>query len=344
MSRQVNFMDRAVYKNPTGGGRRSSTFRPSMLGAAGTQLLDLDLEDFDASLGCPLNKYENATLALVGGKALQCWRLARQGFPVPNAFIIPTYVYSLHVEDAGVASLISEAFSSGSLTSLKAKEENEKKLAMIREKIMSTSLRDEVVENLAVFLDALPPNAEVAVRSSGSAEDLAAQSFAGQYDTLLYKRTIDEVVESVKACWASMFKAHILEYALKSVFMSPVKDFVDEPGAVAGAFKAPQMGVLVMQMVQSEKAGVCFSRNIWGDPSEVMVEAVYGQGEGLVGGEITPDRYVVDKISTQVVYKTLNRQTHKFIRSSNMDGVEKVELPHNTVERPVLSQKELRVS
>jgi len=55
-----------------------------------------------------------------------------------------------------------------------------------------------------------------------------------------------------------------------------------------------------------------------------MVEAVLGQGEGLVGGEITPDRYVVSKYSFKLCFQELNPQTHKFVRSSNMDGVEKV--------------------
>jgi len=73
-----------------------------------------------------------------------------------------------------------------------------------------------------------------------------------------------------------------------------------------------------------------------------MVEAVYGQGEGLVSGEITPDRFVLDKFSTDLVYQQLHEQTHKFVRSSNLDGVEMVELGLKR-RGPVLSSKELRV-
>lgn len=53
----------------------------------------------------------------------------------------------------------------------------------------------------------------------GSAEDLAGQSFAGQYDTFLYKSTVEDIINSIKACWASMFKEHILDYASRSVFL-----------------------------------------------------------------------------------------------------------------------------
>lgn len=77
---------------------------------------------------------------------------------------------------------------------------------------------------------------------------------------------------------------------------------------------APQMGVLIMQMIEADCAGVCFSRNLWGEASEFMVEAVLGQGEGLVGGEVTPDRFVVNKYTGKLVYQDINAQEHKFVR------------------------------
>lgn len=215
MSRRISFMDRVSiasassdgFGSTSSGGRRRSTFRPSLLGQAGKgssstrAFYNLDMEAFDSSLGCPLKSYENATLALVGGKALQCWRLTKHGYPVPTAFVIPTYVYSLHVGEAGVAGLIQEVFASG-MHNKACRPANEAKLERIREAIMNTPLQTEVYENLRTFLDAMKDGTRVAVRSSGSAEDLASQSFAGQYDTFLYKKTLDEVVESVKACWA----------------------------------------------------------------------------------------------------------------------------------------------
>jgi len=329
--------------------RRSSLFRPSMLGIPtnGSPLV-FDLEDFDSSLGCPLDKYENATLALVGGKALQCWRLMKHGYPVPNAFIIPTYVYSLHIGQCGAMPIIADLFPNIQNQDEASREDNERKLAEIREKIMSAPLQEEVVENLKRFLDALSRTPNVAVRSSASAEDLTSQSFAGQYDTFLYRQTLDEVVESVKACWASMFKPHILDYAFKEVFMSSDnnrnKDPEDEPGTIHQMIAPPKMGVLIMEMVEAEKSGVCFTQNLWGERTEIMVEAVFGQCEGLVSGEITPDRFVVDKFSTNLVYNQLTPQTHKFVKSLDTDGVEKVELNGETSnEGPVLSSSDLRV-
>ena len=187
--------------------------------------------------------------------------------------------------------------------------------------------------------------------------------------------TLDEIVDSIKGCWVSMFKDHILDYATHF------------EGYVPGKMSTPTMGVLIMKMVEAQSSGVCFSRNIWGDNNEAMIEAVLGQGEGLVcmyyqfsndlicvyrsclqfnyqsitfpthcivsyfsvnlyyqiiisAGAITPDRFVVDKYSTNVCYSDISIQTKKFVRASNEDGVEMITLddPH---EGPVLTDQML---
>lgn len=324
----IPLMKRASYVNVTG--------RPSLRGSivgttARRDILKMqaaqDKEIFDPMLGCPLTSFENATLGLVGGKALQCWRLARHGFPVPTAFIIPTYVYSMHVGDAGVAKLIDTVYTSDWKDD-KAREVAKSLLATIRERILSTPLNPDVSSNLEAFLQGLPTGSFVAVRSSGSAEDLASQSFAGQYDTFLYKITKEDIIESIKLCWVSMFKDHILDYATRS------DDYT------VGSIKTPKMGVLIMKMVDAKTSGVCFSRNLWGDKSEVMIEAVLGQGEGLVSGAITPDRFVLDKYSARLCYSDISTQTQKYIRSNNIDGVELVDL-EKPQEDPVMPETDL---
>jgi phosphoenolpyruvate synthase/pyruvate phosphate dikinase len=299
---------------------------------------------FDSSLGCPLSSYDHASLALVGGKALQCWRLMRHGLNVPAAFIIPTYVYSLHIEEAGVVNLVNEVYSSD-MRDDTVREDAKVKLDEIREKIMETPLNAEVVSNLKTFLKSLGDNSDVAVRSSGSAEDLASQSFAGQYATFLYKREPEEIHESIKACWASMFNSYILDYATRPAFLEKEVGDAAEPNVFTpSSVKPPRMGVLVMKMVEAKVSGVCFTKNLWGAVSEIMVEAVLGQGEGLVGGEITPDRYVVDKNSSKLCYQDTHTPTHKFIRSSNTGGVEKVAVDPSRVKGPVLDAAMLKVS
>ena len=162
MARRVSFLDRGSISSKTTG--RHSLWGRDMMGLGGDEL-----DQFDSSLGCPLSSYEEATLSLVGSKALQCWRLTQFGLPIPTSFIVPTYVYSLHIQEAGVEKLIKEVFSSD-LRKEDVRESAKPKLEEIQEKIKKTPLLPEVVENLEAFVDTLPDSATFAVRSSGSAE------------------------------------------------------------------------------------------------------------------------------------------------------------------------------
>jgi pyruvate,water dikinase len=329
MARRVSFIERGLAQ-----ARLSIGHRPSMSrGIVGIQ--ELDIQDMDSNMGCPLSTYEEATLGLVGGKALQCWRLMKYGLPVPPSFIIPTYVYSVHVGNAGVEEVIEEIFSSD-LRDEAVREAAKEKLARVNKAIRDTPLPDEVIENIEMFVDAMPGNNTYAVRSSGSAEDLASQSFAGQYDTFLYKGSVDEICESVKGCWASMFKSHILDYVATAAAQDKSEAYSPEN------MRPPKMGVLIMKMVDAQAAGVCFTRNLWGEIDEAMIEAVPGQGEGLVGGEITPDRFVLNKYTGKTIYKTIETQTHKFVRANNVEGVEKIELDA-PMEKSVLTPANLKV-
>lgn len=332
MSGNIPFMRRASHVTPIVKGRGRGSTRGSVIGTTQRRDLlemqaELDKAIFDSSLGAPLSSFEGATIGLVGGKALQCWRLTRHGFPVPSAFVVPTYVYSMHTGDADVAQLIDDVYTSD-LSDPAQLEKAKADLAKIREKIVSTPLNPEVIDNLTEWLHGLPPGSFVAVRSSGSAEDLESQSFAGQYDTFLFKIEMEDIINSIKLCWASMFKEHILDYAIRTDDYKP------------GSIQTPKMGILIMKMVDSQASGVMFSRNLWGDSKETMIEAVLGQCEGLVSGDITPDRYVVNKYSTRLQYSDIAEHTKMYTRANNQDGVEKITLdkPH---EGPVLSSSNL---
>lgn len=166
--------------------------------------------------------------------------------------IIPTYVYSLHIGDAGVINLINDVF--GKHVNLKdeaVRESVKPKLEEIQKRILATPINEEVKENLDLWLASLPDDVSCAVRSSGSAEDLASQSFAGQYDSFMYRSTADEICDAVKLCWASMFKPFVLDYAARTS---------DETVHL----KPPKMGVLVMKMVTAKVCMyVCMSLGLF---------------------------------------------------------------------------------
>lgn len=117
----------------------------------------------------------------------------------------------------------------------------------------------------------------LAVRSSGIDEDGAQASHAGQYDTVLDVRGDDELVDAVRACWASGLSSIVRSYR------TSVGRDGDSP-----------LAVLVQSMVRADAAGVAFTANpVTGARDEILVSAVPGLGEKLVSGAVTPDEWVV---------------------------------------------------
>ncbi|MFB9235993.1 PEP/pyruvate-binding domain-containing protein [Plantactinospora siamensis] len=146
--------------------------------------------------------------------------------------------------------------------------------SVVKAHIETMPLPDDLVAELGEALRALGDD-PVAVRSSGVAEDLAGQSFAGQYESVLNVRGLAEVVDAIRTCWASGFSERIARYR-------------GDGQATA------EVGVLVQRMVPADAAGVAFSCNpVTGDSGEVLVSAVVGLGEGLMAGEQTADEWLV---------------------------------------------------
>lgn len=134
--------------------------------------------------------------------------------------------------------------------------------------------------------DAGVDDVEVAVRSSANAEDSAAASFAGEFSTWLDIAGADEVVAHVRRCWAGLYTARAAGYA-------------EANGIDAGSV---EMAVVVQKTVRARAAGVMFTLSpVTGDRSRIVIEASWGLGLAVVCGEVTPDRWVVDKVGLTVV-------------------------------------------
>ncbi|MBM4433425.1 MAG: phosphoenolpyruvate synthase, partial [Chloroflexi bacterium] len=147
----------------------------------------------------------------------------------------------------------------------------------------------------------------VAVRSSATAEDLPEASFAGQQRTFLNVQGEDEVVKAVQGCWASLFEARAVFYRVQHGF---------------DHFKVG-IAVPVQRMVQSEAAGVMFTLDpITNDTSKIAIEAVFGLGETIVSGDVTPDHYVISKEDLKIVKKDIKRQEWKLVRGDSRKAEE----------------------
>jgi pyruvate,water dikinase len=164
---------------------------------------------------------------------------------------------------------------------------------------MGTDVRAEVTERYAALGGDDPP---VAVRSSALGEDSAEASFAGLHETILWVRGADAVWDAVQRCWASLHSAEAQSYATA---------------------KAGGMGVAVQRMVDAEVSGVMFTCNpVSGDPSTVAVNASWGLGTAVVGGEVTPDEYRISKVTGEVL---LHRIADKHVE--HLEGDVAAEVP-----------------
>jgi pyruvate,water dikinase len=242
---------------------------------------------------------------IAGGKGANLGEMTQNGVPVPPGFVITVSTYRKFLTDSNLedkikALLIDLDVNNSKLLGTKASE--------IQSLIISAPLSKAVevkIEEAYKFMG----EGLVAVRSSATAEDLPDASFAGQQSTYLNVDGIDQVIDAVKGCWASLFEA-------RAIFYREEQNFDQLSVGIA---------VPVQRMVQSEISGVMFTvEPTTSDRGKVLVEAIYGLGEGIVSGEITPDTYMIDKSSLSVTNRQHVPQTWMLVR--NMDSTNRDDL------------------
>ncbi|MGW7270160.1 PEP/pyruvate-binding domain-containing protein [Streptomyces sp. NPDC054864] len=202
----------------------------------------------------------------LGGKAARLGEMIEAGVPVPPAFCLTTRLFERFLDESGLA------------------EEMRTGETPIRKEIGARELPEPIAR---LILDAYAAlgRPRVAVRSSASKEDSAAQSFAGQHDTILDVGGDEAVLAAVKECWASLWSDRATVYR--------------EGGDSVGA-----MAVVVQKMVHADVSGVLFTIDpMGGRPHRMVVESCWGLGEGLVSGKVTSDLFVVDDRTLEVVEK-----------------------------------------
>lgn len=233
-------------------------------------------------------------IPLVGGKGANLGELTNAGIPVPNGFCVTAQSYYFFLEETGIKDKLAKLLKG-------LNEEDNKKLNQvareIKHLIVHSKMPDELVREIkAAYLQL--GGYPVAVRSSATAEDLPDASFAGQQTTYLNITTADDVVQAVKGCFASLFEARAIYYRV-----------VQKYDHLKVGLSVP-----VQNMVKSDKAGIMFSIDpVTQNPDQLVIEGGFGLGEAFVLGEVTPDRYIVDKNTFQIVNKVINTQTWKIV-------------------------------
>ena len=193
-----------------------------------------------------------------------------------------------------------------------------------RQLIETTPVEAAVAESIASAYSELCDGRPVAVRSSAVAEDGAGASFAGVQDTYLWIEGTHAVVEAVRRCWASYFNDEAVAYR------------------AGHAGSAPGMSVAVQLMVDARVAGVMFTLNpVSGDPSCVAIEASYGLGTMVVSGEVTPDSFLVSKVTREIMRSTIGEKAVECIADAAKGTTVVREVEQARRERPSLDPDEV---
>src|SRR3990167_6528229 len=281
--------------------------------------------------------------AIAGGKGANLAEIFNIGMPVPPGFVVTAQAYEYFIEKAKIKEKIREKLSS-------IDYENTKQLDLItkeiRELILKSPLPEDISEailedyaNLDVeelelrkkgaAIDLITKSPEpvfVAVRSSATAEDLAEASFAGQQDSFLNVKGNADLLLHVKKCFASLFTARATYYRNKQNF-----DHLEA-----------KLAVVVQKMVNSDKSGVIFSKDPSYNNDNVVIEAVWGLGEGIVSGRISPDHYVVSS-DREIEIKERKIGTKKIALTRDSSGAKvEVKLKDELAKKQVLKDYEIK--
>ena len=277
---------------------------------------------------------------IAGGKGANLAEIYNLKVPVPPGFIVTAQSYSYFIKKAGLDRKIGELLKAIDYEDTRQLESVTKQIrSLILNSKFPKEMENEILEaydtlgtgendfefgDVSKLLKSASEPIFVAVRSSATTEDLAEASFAGQQDSFVNIKGNTELIEHIKKCFASLFTARATYYRNKKGFKH------DEA----------KLAVVVQKMVDSDKSGVIFSKDPSFKKDNVVIEAVWGLGEGIVSGQITPDRYIVSPSLEIIEKKIADKKIAITIDSSGNKEV--VKLKEQRANAQVLTEREVK--
>ncbi len=226
----------------------------------------------------PAAQIRPAQRELIGPKAASLCTLRRLGMKVPACFFVTIAAFREHSEANGLGRQMAARVDS-----------RPGALEEIRRLITRAPLMETPREQIAAAYERLGAGV-VAVRSSATAEDLPGHSFAGQHETILGVKSLEECLDAIKRCWASLWTDRAFEYRRRNG--------IDH--------QQVEMAVIVQQQIEPEAAGVAFSVDpVTGSRSRIVIESCHGLGDALVSGEVQPDRILLRKKNLKLIRQNL---------------------------------------
>lgn len=253
-----------------------------------------------------------ADIEEVGGKGSNLGEMTQAGLPVPPGFTVTSTAFQYFLKKTQLEKVIKKELKD-------LNRDDSVQLTKVANNIKDAIVEAKMPADIATEIKAAyrklskGTDAFVAVRSSATAEDLPGASFAGQQETFLDVRGIQDVLVTIQQAWASLYEP-------RAIFYREEKGF--------DHFKV-SIAVPVQRMVQSEVSGVMFTIDpLTNDRDKVAIEAIYGLGDALVGGETTPDQYIYSKSLREVESTHIVTQKTMLGYKASVKAEEKVaELP-----------------
>ena len=236
-------------------------------------------------------------IPLVGGKGANLGEMVHARIPVPPGFIVTADAYFKFLKTSKFTDEIRRYLEDLDVNDSKKLQEVS---GLIKDRIYSIPMPPDMVKEIKDAYRKLGQGL-VAVRSSATAEDLPEASFAGQQRTFLNIQGEDEVVAAVQGCWSSLFEPRAIFYRQEHGF---------------DHFRVG-IAVPVQKMVQSETSGVMFTLEpLSNDTTKILIEAIYGLGEAIVSGDVTPDQYLLDKNGIRIIDKKIHKQEWQLMKNA----------------------------
>ena len=274
-----------------------------------------------------MNKYiawfdeiDKNDIGIVGGKGANLGEMVKAGIPVPYGFVVTAQAYFKFLEETKLGGKIKDVLKTNDHKNSKMLQQSAEKIqkmiikaqmpkdigTLIMRSYMDLAFQSAKKSKVGSGLSSLLKEPYVAVRSSATAEDLPTASFAGQQATFLNIKGEANVVKKVQEAWASLFTARAIFYREEQKF---------------DHFKVG-IAVPVQIMVASEASGVMFTIDpLTNDKSTITIESIYGLGEYIVGGVVTPDHYEVNKKTLGINCKKVAYQ-EKMLTKKNGENKE----------------------
>jgi pyruvate,water dikinase len=256
-------------------------------------------------------------VGLSGGKGGSLAHMTQYGIPVPPGFVVSSRAYEEVVDNKIVEKLLRKI----NLDDIETVNDVSIEL---QKYILSLKIPNKIETEIYNVFDELNLSL-VAVRSSATSEDTKDASWAGELKTFL-NTPKEKLLEMIKECWASLFSPRALLYRYEKGFSE----------------KNISVSVVIQEMIQSEISGVCFTVHpVSMRRDHMLIESVFGLGESIVSGQVTPDSYLYDKDYDVILRIEPVKQMRKFCLPKNLRGIVWEEIPTDQQSKQKLNYKQI---